>query len=422
MNKASLAQWLAHLETLHPQEIDLGLARVRQVAEQLALLPMPCQVITVAGTNGKGSTVAVLEALSCEFGVSCGASTSPHFLAFNERIRVNGENVADEDIVAAFEAIDAARGEVSLTYFEFATLAALWVFRARDVELAILEVGLGGRLDAVNIVDADVAVVTSIALDHQAWLGNDRTAIAGEKLGILRAGQAAVIVEPDPPEGMAEQVAASAARPLWLGRDFQVLADNRVQLAGESDALELPALNGLLADNVAGALQAWVAAGRDQLSAPRVAGALERCSLTGRRQQFTLEGRHYVLDVAHNPAAVSKLLELIELTTCKNRVIAIFSAMADKDLRAMIQPCVGVIDAWFLGDLSEQPRAAEAADVADLLRQQGVGMVSTSKNLRQALRRAQSICGEGDMIVVFGSFHTVAAVMPSLEKDRRKQP
>ena len=225
MNKASLTQWLQRLETVHPMEIDLGLERVLTVAHTLQLLPLKQPVVTVAGTNGKGSTVAVMEALISEAGYRVGVFTSPHLLRFNERIRVAGVDASDAEIVHAFDLIDQARGAISLTYFEFAALAALLIFEASELDYVVLEVGLGGRLDAVNIVDASVAVITSIDLDHQGWLGNSRGEISREKAGILRRGCPVVIADANPPPELLDCVVDAAASPaLYLGREFSVAA------------------------------------------------------------------------------------------------------------------------------------------------------------------------------------------------------
>ena len=221
MTSKTLAQWLQHLETLHPNEMELGLERVSQVADTLGLLPLSSPVVTVAGTNGKGSTVAVLESLLRECGFRPGAFTSPHFLRFNERIRVDGNEAQDEQLIAAFEAIEGVRDGVSLTYFEFSTLAALMVFEREEVDYVLLEVGLGGRLDSANMVDADIAVITSIDLDHQDWLGDTRGVIAREKAGIMREGKPVVIADPEPPGELLEVARDRAAGPLYrLGQAF----------------------------------------------------------------------------------------------------------------------------------------------------------------------------------------------------------
>jgi dihydrofolate synthase/folylpolyglutamate synthase len=426
MNKASLTQWLRRLETVHPKEVDLGLERVLSVAHALQLLPLKQPVVTVAGTNGKGSTIAVLEALIGEAGYRAGVFTSPHLLRFNERVRVAGVDASDAEIVHAFGLIDQARGAVSLTYFEFAALAALLIFEASELDFVILEVGLGGRLDAVNIVDASVAVITSIDLDHQGWLGSSRGEISREKAGILRSGCPVVIADPNPPPellGCVVDVGASPA--LYLGREFSVAAVDgqwQAQLQmpdGASRMLSAVTNGSLLPENIAAAVQASLLLGIE-FSDDCLAGALAKVAAVGRREVRQIAGREYVLDVAHNPASASKLLEFLSATPCNGKRICVFSVMADKDISSIIDATAGHFDGWFLGDQPGNTRAASATEIAALLNDRGQTMVSISKNLRQALRRAQSVAVEGDRLVVFGSFYTVAAVLPLLDKDHRK--
>lgn len=426
MSKAALEKWLQRLESLHPSAIELGLERVSAVAVRLELLNPQQPVVTVAGTNGKGSTVAVLEALLGACGKNTGSLTSPHFLRFNERIRKAGVEASDAEIIAAFEAVDAARGDISLTYFEFTTLAALWLFREWQVDVMILEVGLGGRLDAVNIIDPSIAVITSIALDHQEWLGDSRAAIAVEKAGIVRPGIPVIITDPDPPRELLERIAQVGSMPvLRLGHEFAVEdVDGAVHArlsrpGGGNTDLSLPDLAGLLPQNAGAALQAALLLGVD-VGPRQVLEALSGMRLTGRRQNLRVAGVDYILDVAHNPAAVDKLLDKIALTPCKGKTIALFSVMKDKDIKAMLSSSAGVFDAWFLADQPGNDRAARAADIAEILRGAGQTMISVSKNIKQALRRAQSLMDSGDRLVIFGSFHTVAGVLPALEKDRRK--
>jgi dihydrofolate synthase/folylpolyglutamate synthase len=406
--------------------MELGLERVSAVARKLALLPVKQPVVIVAGTNGKGSTVAVLEALLTEIGRSTGVFTSPHFLRFNERIRVAGAEASDGEIVAAFTAIDDAREGISLTYFEFATLAALFIFRVRDPEFVILEVGLGGRLDSVNIVDPTVAVITSIDLDHQNWLGDSRGEIAREKAGIMRAAKPVVIAEPAPPPELLDCAAAAAADPVvCLGRDFTVTGDGETwqgvlyEARGGQRSLAPQPAGALLPGNICAALQAALLLNVD-FSPRQMQRALSKASPVGRRQLQQLAGRDYVLDVAHNPAAVNKMLEYIDATPCNGKTIALFSVMKDKDIPGMTHAAAGFFDAWFLADQAANDRAAPAADIAALLHKGGQNMISVSKNLRQAFRRAQNLMVAGDRLVVFGSFYTVAAVLPLLDKDRRK--
>jgi len=424
MSKPALEQWLQRLESIHPKEIELGLGRVSEVAAELQLLPLEQPVVTVAGTNGKGSTVAVLEALLHERGRTTGVFTSPHLLRFNERIRVAGTEVSDGEIVTAFEAVEGARGEISLTYFEFATLAALLVFQARQPDIVILEVGLGGRLDSVNIVDPQVAVITSVDLDHQAWLGQTRGEIAVEKAGIVRRARPLVIADPAPPEELLACAVRAGAEPvLALGRDFTVTGragewqGTLWQAGGPPRQLPWQTSGSLLPVNICAALQVALLLGED-FTEVELDRALATAPPRGRREWWCSRGREYVLDVAHNPAAVNKLLDFINVTPCKRRTIALFSAMADKDLRAMIQAAAGTFEAWFLADQPDNARAATAADVAALLREEGEHTISVSKNIRQALRRAQRVLAEGDRLVVFGSFYTVAGVLPQLDRDR----
>lgn len=421
MDKAPLSQWLERLGTLHPSAIDLGLERIAGVARSLGLLPVNRPVVTVAGTNGKGSTVAVLEAILAEAGLLSGVFTSPHLRRFNERIRVGGEDASDDEIVAAFAAVDRARGDTSLTYFEFSALAALLVFRARGVEVLVLEVGLGGRLDAVNIVDPSVAVITSIELDHQDWLGDSRDLIAREKAGILRRDRPAVIGDPRPPAALLSCAADVGASPLFcLGREFKVeSADGhwRGELrdpAGATHVLPEQPRGALLPANICTALQAALLLGLE-LSDTQVLRAVAAARPGGRCEQRLVAGRHYVLDVAHNPAAVNNLVEYLGVTPCKGDTITIFSAMADKDIRGMIQAAAGCFSTWFVADQPDNPRAARATDVAALVRAEGRGEVDVSADLSQALRRAQQRMAAGDRLVVFGSFHTVGEVTGLLD-------
>ncbi|MFT6367170.1 MAG: dihydrofolate synthase/folylpolyglutamate synthase [Bacteroidia bacterium] len=411
--------------------MDLGLDRVREVAQRLDLLPVEVPVVTVAGTNGKGTTAAVMEAVLVELDRVVGVCSSPHFFRFNERIRVSGAEVDDAVIVESFEQIDHARRDISLTYFEFATLAALWVFKRLNVEIMVLEVGLGGRLDAVNIVDASVAVITSIALDHQQWLGSTRESIGAEKAGVLRRERPAVIADPDPPESVIKLIDELSVQAYFLGRDF-ALHDDRggpdhqthwhgwlsTRNGSKQQLPELPR-ESLLPVNICAALQALTLLGisfQDQ----QLHTALSRIKLRGRRERQELAGRRYILDVAHNPAAVDKLLEYINLSNGNGKIIALFSVMADKDVAQMIGACTGRFDEWFLGDQPEVPRACTAAFLASELSRQGHQLVRRCENIPQAFRQAQSTMSAGDTLVVFGSFFTVASVLPLLDEDRRK--
>lgn len=426
MSESSLEQWLQHLETLHPREMELGLERVSRVAAALNLLKPEPPVVTVAGTNGKGSTIATLESLLAQAGKSVGCFTSPHFLRFNERIRVAGQEAASEDIVAAFEQIESARGDTSLTYFEFSTLAALLVFRAQKVEVILLEVGLGGRLDSSNIIDADIAVIASIDLDHQEWLGDTRGEIAREKAGIMRAGAPVVIVDPDPPEELLSSASEVGVSQIYLlGKDFQVESSGDkwcgwiTDSSGEHQGVPEIPLGALMPANQCAALQVASLLGFYPDKA-ELHDVLAGVALTGRRQLETIGSYHYLLDVAHNPASVNNLLEYNALSCCNGKVIALFSAMKDKAVEEIVSLAASHFDGWFLADLPGNERAMPAHEIAEFLRQQGQGMISSSRNLTQAFRRAQSVMTDEDLMVVFGSFFTVAAVLPLLEKDRKR--
>ena len=427
MTKSALDQWLQRLETIHPRNIELGLERSSEVARSMGLLPVAPPVVTVAGTNGKGSTIAVLEALAGAAGLRCGVYTSPHLQEFNERIRIAGVPVNDRELIDAFSSIDSARGDISLTYFEFATLAALVLFRAHQPDILLLEVGLGGRLDAVNIVDATVAVITSIDLDHQDWLGDTREKIALEKAGILRTGRPAVIADREPPATLRSAVQQVGAQPaLFLGEDFWVVEDGAQWhgqvVDGRGNTVELPALalGSLLPDNICAAVQAMLLTDV-AVNVARLPQTVAGASLHGRREHRQIAGVDYILDVAHNPAAVNKLVEYISLTNCNKRIIAIFSVMADKDIAGIVAAAGEQFDAWFIADQPDNARAASAETVAAILRQAGQSMVSSSKNVKQAVRRAQSIASQGDTLVVFGSFSTVGTAMHVLDKDLSKQ-
>lgn len=427
MSKETLEEWLAHLETIHPTEVELGLERVSRVAHALELIPVKQPVVTVAGTNGKGSTVAVLEALLAELGLRAGTFTSPHLWRYNERIRVAQQEATDAEIVAAFVRIDAARGETSLTYFEFAALAALLVFAQHELDYVILEVGLGGRLDAVNIVDASVAIITSIDLDHQGWLGDSRAAIAREKAGIMRAATPVIIADPEPPAELEACAAALAAVPaLFLGREFTVERESgqwrgtlqqtsSQQTSSQQRKLAWQPVGSLLPENICAALQAALLL-ELTFSDEDVQRTLDKVVAVGRRQVFDIDGVNYLLDVAHNPAAVYKLLEYMDASCCNGKAIAIFSVMRDKDVKSIVNAAVGHFDAWFLADQPLNSRAAGAADVAVVLEAAGEKGIYMNAELSEALAAAQQAANAGDRIVVFGSFSTVAAVLPHLNQ------
>ena len=417
----TLSDWLAHCERLHPTTIDMGLDRVRTVADRLGLR-FDCPVITVAGTNGKGSTCAMLEAILLQAGYRTGVYTSPHLVHFEERCRLRGEAVQADALLPHFAAVEAARtagAEVSLSYFEFTTLAILRLMAASGLDVAILEVGLGGRLDAVNIVDADCAIVTSIDLDHTELLGPDRESIGFEKAGILRTGRPAVVSDPMPPQSVLDH-ALEIGADLWrLGVDFNFSGDPlQWGWAGRGrrySGLAYPALRGanqlMNASGVLAALQAL----RERLpiTAQAVRNGLAMVELTARFQIVPGEPV-LVLDVAHNPHSVAALAANLDAMGYYPRTHAVFGAMADKDLGPMLAKVLPIIDRWYFTDLPTA-RAASAQALADrwqaLAPAGHAASASTHADPQQALDAAIAAADPTDRIVVFGSFYTVGGVL-----------
>ncbi|MEY4467702.1 MAG: bifunctional tetrahydrofolate synthase/dihydrofolate synthase [Pseudomonadota bacterium] len=419
----SLSDWLLRLEGMHPKAIDMGLDRVAAVAKLLGLT-FGCPVITVGGTNGKGSTCAMLESILLQGGYRVGLYTSPHLIHFNERARINGEIASDDALCAAFEKVEAARRDISLTYFEFSTLAILLLFVEANLDAVILEVGLGGRLDAVNIIDADVAIVTSVDLDHQDYLGDTREAIGFEKAGIYRAGRAAICSDPAPPASLIDHATAIGAD-LWLfGRDFNYSGDRQQWNYGgrglRRNSLAYPSLRGANQLLNASAALAALEALRDRLplGAQEVRNGLVMVELPGRFQ--VLPGRpQVILDVAHNPHAAATLAQNLDNMGFFPFTFAILGAMSDKDVIGVISHLKDKIDHWYLTGLPLD-RAADTEYLADCLRQAGVqesaekGAECTIRhflNPQEAFTEAKRIASENDRIVVFGSFLTVAGVM-----------
>ena len=416
----NLPDWLAYCEQLHPKNIDMGLERVRMVAARMGLA-LNCPVITVAGTNGKGSTCAMLESILLQAGYRTAVYSSPHLVHFEERLRLQGQPVQADALVSGFAAVEAARtqGEaVSLTYFEFSTLAILDVIRQTPLDVVILEVGLGGRLDAVNIIDPDCAVITSIDLDHMEFLGNDRETIGLEKAGIMRAGRPVVVSDPVPPQSVldhAERIGAD----LWrVGQDFNVSGDpQQWNWAGRGrrySGLAYPALRGAnQLVNASGVLAALTAL-REKLpvTAQAIRNGLAFVEFAGRFQ--IIAGKPtLVLDVAHNPHSVAALAANLDAMGYFPCTHAVFGAMADKDLAPMLARINPVIDRWYFTDLPTA-RAASGAELQ--ARWLGQNPPSTAKSAvfadpSAALAAAVAAADPADRIVVFGSFYTVGGVM-----------
>jgi dihydrofolate synthase/folylpolyglutamate synthase len=406
-----LADWLRYIEQQHPKSIQLGLDRVAAVFSRLAIrLPQP--VITVGGTNGKGSTCAMLESILRAAGCRTGLYTSPHLLRYNERVRVAGVEASDEALAESFQIVEDARGDVALTYFEFGTLAALWLFSRARVDAAILEVGLGGRLDAVNVVDADCAVLTSVGIDHVDYLGPDRESIGREKAGIFRAGRPAVIAEPDPPQTVLD----TPARQLLIGRDFGFTAQ-KTQWSywgpgGRRAGLAHPALRGRVQlRNAAAAICALEALGLP-LAMQEVRRGLAEVATAARFQ--VLPGRpQVILDVAHNPQAAKVLADNLAEAGFAAETIAVCGMLRDKDIAGVLRALAPRITRWHLASLSG-PRGAAASDLA----QHVEGDIHLFGNPSEAFAAAASAADEGDKIVVFGSFLTVAEVMAWLNNNK----
>ncbi len=423
----TLAEWLEYQEHVNPHSVELGLDRVREVWQRMGA-PAPARhVITVGGTNGKGSTVALLEAMLAAAGLHVGSFTSPHLLDYNERVRIDGANASDAALIASFERIEAARGAgqdnaVPLTYFEFGTLAALDLFARARLDVAILEVGLGGRLDAVNIIDADVAIVTTVDLDHMDWLGPDRDSIGREKAGIARTGRPVIVGEIDPPAGLLDALAACAAQVERAGLDFQI----ERHVGGwywrhrDGSAMELPdpalaapvqfanaaaaiaALHALLASDVSITPREFYAAVSAGLKTARVPARLQ--SLGG--------DPALIVDVGHNPQAARALAEWLDVQPA-GRVHAVYGALADKDVAGVIGALGDRIGQWHLAGLERAtPRGLPVADLAAIL-QQTLPQASfdTQVDVASALAAAQAAAKPGELILAFGSFFVASAVI-----------
>ncbi len=411
----TLSDWLARLEQLHPSAIALGLERVRRVKDAMELAPA-FPVLVVGGTNGKGSTCAILDAILRAAGYRTGLYTSPHLLRYNERVRVAGREASDAELVAAFEHVDAARGGTSLTYFEFGTLAAMRQFVDAEVDVAILEVGLGGRLDAVNVFDADVAIVTGVDLDHMDYLGDTREAIGFEKAGIYRAGRPAVCADPDPPATLCDHARRIGADLRCLGREFSFAAGDAAWTyhgpAWHWHALPLPALAGpVQLRNAAGALAVLEAAG-DALpvDAAAIRAGLATACIAGRFQRIAT-APDVIVDVAHNPDAARALAATLRANPVPGRTLAVVGMLADKDAAGVFAALAGCVDAWWTCT-PDSARARDAASLAAALREHaGDAPVAVEPGVASALAAAREAAREGDRILVFGSFYTVAAVL-----------
>lgn len=415
----TLADWLAWQETLHPKAIDMGLERVRAVAERLdadlggGLLKPRARTVLIAGTNGKGSCVASLAALSAARGLKVGCYTSPHLVRYNERITIEGMEASDGDLCRAFAAIDRARGEISLSYFEFGTLAAYWLMAQADLDAWVIEVGLGGRLDATNIINADIAIITSIALDHEAFLGNTRELIAVEKLGIARPQAYLICADQDPPASLIEGAAKLACPVAWAGREFSwshgVSGDVLFTLPNRP-ALSVPNLQ-LPAPSVAAALMAcdylgWLA------DVSNLVPVLTGLRLAGRWQRFSWQGIEILLDVAHNPASTQALADY--LARAGGPYVLLMGMMADKNIAESLKPLAPALHLFAVP--LPTPRAATAAGLVACAESLGIS-ASAHADLATAMPTAIERCRtDAARLVICGSFYTLADAYPALAK------
>ncbi|MFP3998055.1 bifunctional tetrahydrofolate synthase/dihydrofolate synthase [Pseudomonas capeferrum] len=423
MKQRSLGEWLAYLEQLHPSAIDMGLERSQNVLARLALGKLAPRVVTVTGTNGKGSTCAFVAAMLRAQGLKVGVYSSPHLLRYNERVLIDGQEASDERLCDAFAAVEAARGEISLTYFEMGTLAAFWLFYQSKLDAVVLEVGLGGRLDTVNVVDADLALVTSIGVDHVDYLGDTRECVAFEKAGIFRAGKPALCGDLDPPQPLLDK-AQELAAPLYLrGRDFDLASSDAVwhwrgttAEGGRVELRDLPLLD-LPMENATLALQAYLLMGLPW-DAGQIRQALLDTRITGRldRRQLNWQGTpvELLLDVGHNPHAAAYLARRLAARPPKGRRLAVFGLLADKDLQGVVEPLQGLVDDWAVAPL-DTPRSRPAAELANALTNLGASVKSYA-SVDAALEGQCAQATADDQILLFGSFFCVAQALEWLAR------
>ncbi len=414
----TLADWLAYIDQQHPKSIAMGLERVREVAMRIQLGKPASYVITVGGTNGKGSTVAFIEAIARANGWKVGTYTSPHLLRYNERVRIDGVEVDDTSLVAGFEAVDAARCDTALTYFEYGTLCALWLFQRAALDLAVLEVGLGGRLDAVNIIDADASIITTVDLDHQEWLGDDIEAIGFEKAGIARPFKPLVLGDDDPPSSVLRHAYAIGASAWRIGCDFfaEPIDDAhwRWREVGYSIDLPMPALAAPVQLRNAACAIAALRSITDDIDEYAYALGVANARVAGRLQRLERDGVEVLVDVAHNPQAARALADWVREQP-RRPTLAVYAALADKDVVGVVEQLDGLLDGWHVAGLADAGLRGQDVDAfaerlvgttaADAARHVDVGTA-----LIAAIQQAQ----RGGRVLVFGSFHAAGAALRAL--------
>jgi len=420
MRYKNLQDWLSWQESLNPKEIDLGLDRVSRVLKSLDFsADFFCPVITVAGTNGKGSTVAFVESILHQSDITVGCYTSPHLFKYNERIRINQQPVSDDVLCEAFDVIDQARGDIALTYFEFGTLASFVIFKKYNVDVAVLEVGLGGRLDAVNVIDADVSVITSVDIDHVDWLGNDIEIIAREKAGIMRDGKPTVVSIVNPPQSLLDYANENNVKVVRLGHDylFQNLSNNNWQLKIPNlplfdlhlTDLPVPSLKGgFQLQNASAAIMAislLELAKKPQLES--IANGLQLVRLAGRYEQIS-DRPQVIVDVAHNEQSAAMLRDVLDENPVSGKTIAVVAMLADKAIAEVLAAVQPKIDQWVSAGLSGS-RAMSSKNMAQAVRSVHTDVkLSICENVNDACIKARTLATENDRIIVFGSFHTVS--------------
>nr|WP_257018785.1 bifunctional tetrahydrofolate synthase/dihydrofolate synthase [Stenotrophomonas sp. JAI102] len=415
----TLSDWLSYIEQQHPATIDMGLDRVRTVAQAMGLGAPAERSIVVGGTNGKGSTVAFIEAIARAAGWKVGAYTSPHLLRYNERVRIDGEDASDEALMAAFNAIEDARGDTTLTYFEYGTLAALHLFAQAGLDLAVLEVGLGGRLDAVNIVDSDVAVITTVDIDHSDWLGEDREAIGTEKAGIIRGWKPVILGEIDPPSSVLARAYLVGANAIRGGSDF--FADDidgerwRWRDVGFRLELPYPTLRGpIQRANAATAIAALRALDRPLPRTAFIQG-VAAARIRGRLQAFDRDGVEVLVDVGHNPQAARELAGALKAArVAGSSTLAVFAALQDKDAAGVVDALADQVQQWHLAGLAGA-RAQSAGELQARLDGTAAAGATLHATVADALQHALQQAKAGDRLLVFGSFHTAAEALQTLD-------